>query len=121
MRDIVLPLFWDSSSEGDVRIAAFNTFMSTINCDSPWPTDDLETIANSVHSEKNSQVQSAVYTHLKELANTSDPSLKCRYEQIAHEFEIIHIDGALCWHCCQTTSGCGCCRRDEHARELSTL
>lgn len=74
--------FTDASRDGEVRIAAFITFMSTINCESPVPTDGLRTIVGSVHLERNQQVQTAVYTHLKALENITNPSLKCRYNQM---------------------------------------
>ena len=82
VQEITIRVYSDASRNGEVRIAAFRAFMSTINCDSPPPTDTLRTIARSIHLEKDRQVQSAVYTHLKALEITKDPLLKCRYQPI---------------------------------------
>lgn len=98
VQETTMRVYNDASRNGEVRIAAFTTFMSTINCDSPSPADTLRKIVWSIHLEKDRHVQSAVYTHLKELETTKDPALKCRQRAVSDVIWESNMH-SLCSHC----------------------
>lgn len=66
------------TEDEELRIAAFNTFMHTINSRYTFPLDLMLKLKRSMLTEQNENVKSYVCSYANNLKRTEDPSLRER-------------------------------------------
>lgn len=75
VRRVTLAIFFDVREEIEIRIAAFEVYMTTVDADTTFPSRYIELIEH-LKNEKNDSVRSFTCTYLMALQESEDPTIR---------------------------------------------